>query len=411
MAIPPFVVPFVTGALTELQEQKRVSDEIAGSVVDNVSKHVLGVEIPAEKKLIKDQENLKNQYASRFSQKVATGMDAMGLFESGSERGLFDSVRITFGDKYSIDEIAKKIEGTSDEDFAKLASVSFIGDRKKALEDRAAHIDKVLGDTANIKDLLIDKKPTGIAKFIGEPLGRKDATTAEARLTQQLEGPTAPVTTTGVDAASILGLDKGTGKGYMSLEPNLKTSVFNSASIAYNRLEKNAATKRFRKNFTKDYNPEIHGPSEDMYGLMNYFQNYYLPQIQGIEYDGPNKVGKPLSAEEVSNLNKEASKGAPKKATAKVKPIEGEEFEYQGKIYTIPERFKGQSLPETVKRSIASQQDKFSFTGLDENNPQVQLAQDAINRARAAGNDDAVEAIKDQLRKDLRVSNLEGLIK
>ena len=33
----------------------------------------------------------------------------------------------------------------------------------------------------------------------------------------------------------------------MSLEPNLKTSVFNSASIAYNRLEKNAATKRFRK--------------------------------------------------------------------------------------------------------------------------------------------------------------------
>ena len=29
-------------------------------------------------------------------------MDAMGLFESGSERGLFDSVRITFGDKYSI---------------------------------------------------------------------------------------------------------------------------------------------------------------------------------------------------------------------------------------------------------------------------------------------------------------------
>ena len=36
-------------------------------------------------------------------------MDAMGLFESGSEEGLFDSVRITFGDKYSIDEIAKKL--------------------------------------------------------------------------------------------------------------------------------------------------------------------------------------------------------------------------------------------------------------------------------------------------------------
>ena len=36
-----FLTPFLTGALTELQEQKRVSDEIAASVVDNVSKHIL----------------------------------------------------------------------------------------------------------------------------------------------------------------------------------------------------------------------------------------------------------------------------------------------------------------------------------------------------------------------------------
>ena len=54
-----FLTPFLTGALTELQEQKRVSDEIAGSVVDNVSKHILGVEIPQEKAIIKAQEDLK----------------------------------------------------------------------------------------------------------------------------------------------------------------------------------------------------------------------------------------------------------------------------------------------------------------------------------------------------------------
>ena len=405
MAIPPFVVPFVTGALTELQEQKRVSDEIAGSVVDNVSKHVLGVEIPAERKLIKAQENLKNQYESRFGTKVASGMDAMGLFESGTEQGLFNSVRITFGDKYSIDEIAKKIDGTSDEDYAKLASVSFIGDRKKALEDRAAHIDKVLGDTANIKDLLIDKKPTGIAKFIGEPLGRKDATTAEARLTQELEGPTAPVTTTGVDAASILGLDKTTGANYSGLDVNERARLVNQARQVYSALEKNQASKRFKKNFSADYNPKIHGPSEDLYGFRNFYQNYYLPQEVGITYDLENKIESEAATKTIDKP------GVPKKVTPKVKAIKGEEFEYQGKIYTIPERFKGQSLPETLKRSIASQQDKFQFAGLNENNPRVQLAQDAINRARAAGNDDAVEAIKEQLRKDLRVSNLEGLIK
>jgi len=407
MAIPPFVVPFVTGALTELQEQKRVSDEIAGSVVDNVSKHVLGVEIPAEKKLIKAQEDLKNQYASRFGTKVASGMDAMGLFESGSEQGLFNSVRITFGDKYSIDEIAKKIDGTSDEDYAKLASVSFIGDRKKALEDRAAHIDKVLGDTANIKDLLIDKKPTGIAKFIGEPLGKKDETTAQARLTQELEGSTAPVTTTGVDAASILGLDKTTGANYSGLGVDERARLVNQANLIYNRLEKNQVSKRFKDNFSADYDPNkpFHGPSKELYGFRNSYQNYYLPQEVGISYDLENKIESEAATKTIEKP------GVPKKVTPEVKAIKGEEFEYQGKIYPIPPRFKGQSLPETVKRSIASQQDKFQFKGLDESNPQVQLAQEAINKARAVGNDDAVEAIKDQLRKDLRVSNLEGLIK
>lgn len=407
MAIPPFVVPFVTGALTELQEQKKVSDEIAGSVVDNVSKHVLGVEIPAEKKLIKAQESLKNQYESRFGTKVASGMDAMGLFESGTEQGLFNAVRITFGDKYSIDEIAKKIDGTSDEDYAKLASVSFIGDRKKALEDRTAHIDKVLGDITNIKDLLIDKKPTGIAKFIGEPLGRKDETTAEARLTQALEGPTAPVTTTGVDAASILGLDKTTGANYSGLGVDERARLVNQANLIYNRLEKNQVSKRFKDNFSADYDPDkpFHGPSKELYGFRNFYQNYYLPQEVGITYDLDNKIDSDAAIKTIEKP------GAPKKATPKVKAIKGEEFEYQGKIYTIPERFKGQFLPDTVKRSIASQQDKFQFAGLNENNPRVQLAQESINKARAAGNDDAVEAIKEQLRKDLKVSNLEGLIK
>ena len=322
----PFLVPFVTGALTELQEQKRVSDEIAGSVVDNVSKHVLGVEIPAERKLIKSQESLKNQYADRFGSKVAVGMDAMGLFETGTEEGLFKAVRITFGDKYSIDEIAKKIDATSDEDYSKLASKSFIGNRKKALEDRAAHIDKVLGDTANIKDLLIDKKPTGLAKFIGEPLGKGDEATAEARLTQELEGPAAPVTTTGVNAASILGLDKTTGANYSGLGVDERARLVNQANLIYSRLEKNQVSKRFKDNFSADYNPDkpFHGPSKELYGFRNFYQNYYLPQEVGITYDLENKINSDAA---IKTLDKP---GVPKKVTPKIKPIEGEEFEYQG---------------------------------------------------------------------------------
>ena len=83
-------------------------------------------------------------------------------------------------------------------------------------------------------------------------------------------------------------------------------------------------------------------------------------------------------------------------------------FNYQGKNYFIPERFKGQSLTEDIKKSIASQQENMGPT---ENDPRVMMAQNAINQARAQGDDDAVEAIKDQLRKDLGISNLSELIK
>lgn len=53
----------------------------------------------------------------------------------------------------------------------------------------------------------------------------------------------------------------------------------------------------------------------------------------------------------------------------------------------------------------------FKSPGRFEEDSRVNLAQDAINRARAAGDEQAVEAIKNQLRIDLGISNLGELIK
>tara|TARA_R100001480_G_scaffold12421_4_gene21227 strand:- start:239 stop:1138 length:900 start_codon:yes stop_codon:yes gene_type:complete len=52
----------------------------------------------------------------------------------------------------------------------------------------------------------------------------------------------------------------------------------------------------------------------------------------------------------------------------------------------------------------------FKSPGRFEEDSRVNLAQDAINRARAAGDEEAVEAIKQQLRTDLGISNLGELI-
>ena len=247
-----FLVPFATGALTELQRQKQVSDDIAASVVDNVSKHVLGVEIPQEKALIKAQEELKNTYAATYNQKVADGMDAMGLFDSGTEEGLANAIKIRFADKYNIGDIVSKIKSASDEDYNKLIQTSFIGTRKAALEDRGAYIDSVLKDTKNIKDLLIGEAPTGLARYIGEPLGKKDEATATARLTQAFEGPS-PQPSTPSDAAGLLGLDvAGKGDEVFDFNNVRHTSLANKAISAFNKEYYNDRLAEFVFSYDKD---------------------------------------------------------------------------------------------------------------------------------------------------------------
>ena len=247
-----FLVPFATGALTELQRQKQVSDEIAGSVVDNVSKHILGVEIPQEKALIKAQEDLKKTYAATYDQKVADGMDAMGLFDSGTEEGLANAIKIRFADKYNIGDIVNKIKSASDEDYNKLVQTSFIGTRKAALEDRGAYIDSVLKDTKNIKDLLIGEAPTGLARYIGEPLGKKDEATATARLTQAFEGPS-PQPSAPSDAAGLLGLDvAGKGDEVFDFNNVRHTSLANKAVSAFNKEYYNDPLAEFVFSYAKD---------------------------------------------------------------------------------------------------------------------------------------------------------------
>ena len=247
-----FLVPFATGALTELQRQKQVSDDIAASVVDNVSKHVLGVEIPQEKALIKAQEELKNTYAATYNQKVADGMDAMGLFDSGTEEGLANAIKIRFADKYNIGDIVSKIKSASDEDYNKLIQTSFIGTRKAALEDRGAYIDSVLKDTKNIKDLLIGEAPTGLARYIGEPLGKKDEATATARLTTAFEGPS-PQPSAPSDAAGLLGLDVA-GKGDETFDFNniRHTSLASKAVQAFNKEYYNDSLQDFVFSYDKN---------------------------------------------------------------------------------------------------------------------------------------------------------------
>ena len=290
-----FLVPFATGALTELQRQKQVSDDIAASVVDAVSQHVLGVEIPKEKALIKAQEDLKKKYASTYDQKVADGMDAMGLFDSGTEEGLARAIKIRFADKYNIGDIVNKINAAKPEDYNKLIQTSFIGSRKSALEDRSAHVDNILKDTKNIKDLLIGETPTGLARFIGEPLGKGDEAAATARLSTALEGPSVQPAQP-ADAASLLGLEVG-GKGaeifdfnnprhtqrLTQARQNFDKQFFNQQMGSFNfTFGKDDARKKTADFITSGYKEAVDGGYK--LGLVDYAREKYIDYILSSQF-------------------------------------------------------------------------------------------------------------------------------
>ena len=215
MAVP-FVVPFVTGLLREDLRQKQVYDKLAGDVVDNVSEYILGTEIPNETRLVKAQEELKKGIVAAHGQPVADAFDALELFADGTDVGLTKAIKLRFGDNYDISRLALDINNTYEnnkEGYEKLVQTSSIANRKAALTNRKAHVDKVLGDTRNIKDLLVgDEKPTGIARFVGAPLGERDTGIATKRLMEGLEGPEVTPTTPTASASDILGIETaGTG--------------------------------------------------------------------------------------------------------------------------------------------------------------------------------------------------------
>lgn len=115
--------------------------------------------------------------------------------------------------------------------------------------------------------------------------------------------------------------------------------------------ERRPTSNSFKRSYTQGYDAKnpAHGPSKEMYGFRKFFENEFL-RNKGITYD----LESPFTKKTVTG--------------------------------------------QTTNQNLTQDQ-------------RVAFAQDMINKARAVGNDEAVEAIKNQLRIDLGVTNLSELIK
>ena len=380
-----------TGYISEVVKDRERADKEKYENLQYAKRQYFEVDKPAFIKQEEVRENNYNIISGTLSPVYANYGDALGVTLNNESTKLF----------------LKQIKDKSNEEQYRIQS-SYIDRKKgriKSFNERTSEVRESLVNlpggpgSMNMMNYFFPNEgedPAEVGIGQGQATGTMDTQTAAAG-----DIPMMPM-------KSIMDIEGTTDVNLYSNRDD-KVSLENNARLLFFGTETRPTSGRLRDSYSQDYDPEIHGPSKEMYGFRKYFESEYLPR-KGITYDLPSVYNKKKAevndGQKFDSSNQQVDMGD---RTQQIQAIDtSTTFNYQGKNYFIPERFKGQSLTEDIKKSIASQQENMGPT---ENDPRVMMAQNAINQARAQGDDDAVEAIKDQLRKDLGISNLSELIK
>jgi len=380
-----------TGYISEVVKDRERADKEKYENLQYAKRQYFEVDKPAFIKQEEVRENNYNIISGTLSPVYANYGDALGVTLNNESTKLF----------------LKQIKDKSNEEQYRIQS-SYIDRKKgrvKSFDERTSEVRESLVNlpggpgSMNMMNYFFPNEgedPAEVGIGQGQATGTMDTQTAAAG-----DIPMMPM-------KSIMDIEGTTDVSLYSNRDD-KVSLENNARLLFFGTETRPTSGRLRDSYSADYDPEKHGPSKEMYGFRKYFENEYLPR-KGITYDLPQIYGqKKAQANDGQKFDSSNQQTDISDQAQQIQAIDtSTTFNYQGKNYFIPERFKGQSLTEDIKKSIASQQENMGPT---ENDPRVMMAQNAINQARAQGDDDAVEAIKDQLRKDLGISNLSELIK
>ena len=278
------LIPFAIGGLTELERQREITDRVAGDAVDLVSKQVLGVEIPSEQNLIKNQNAIRDQYEAQYGPEATTVLDAYGIFESGDEKMIAKKFESFLGatpvDKFVNN--AKNISTSDPKLYNQLISQSFIQKRQLKLEDRKTKIDKIMKNTPNIRDFIVkpeEERKGLLGAIVPTRLEQRDLPVATQRLMEatQSDTPEAIKTLALTDIRDKLGLVQAAATGWESLDYKEKQE-----------FEKNvrAKFKDFNQVYKSSYSvdPAIRNEYQDAkkQGYKKsindyYFDYYYFP--------------------------------------------------------------------------------------------------------------------------------------
>jgi hypothetical protein len=348
-----FARGFARGFLKQGLEEKAARDQAHAEMVKE-----LGAEFRQASKLFRQEEkDIQNRFNNIRSEK---GLP-MALYSS--YQGL---TKTDYGMKLALEAPKEFIDSIENFDF-------------QGYDFNSAKSQRLMNFADTNKDAIeLFKKNQGSDKFAEFYLGDIK--------------PKDQVTRPDLDLPAISSVPEVTGISAQEMRDYRK-----AAFAEFKAIEKDEFAKEFKENFAKDYDPNNpeHGPSKDLYGFRRYFNEFYLPEVIGAKTDTSMKT----QMQDVT--------GAQQTGETTTFSIDNT-FTFNGKLYNIPNQFKGQSIPEITKKAIASQQDKEAPT---KNNPNVLSAQRAIDIIKAQNpNDPRIEDIKRDLRLILGVTNLDGLI-
>jgi hypothetical protein len=214
-----FLVPFLTGGITQYLSDEDASDALKGNIIDNVSKKLYDEEIPQAEKEIKAIEKIKVGIRNNFGEGATKAFENMGFLDSGDERLALDSIR-----RY-LDNL-KDTTGTTEEAFkarvnklytdsqgvgteATKAATEFKNSfggaspldlRIQQLEDRKTKVNNLFNDRANIRDLIVSPSAPkeGIRGMLfGDRVTPGDVPGAMARITEATKVDTPDIDTAG----------------------------------------------------------------------------------------------------------------------------------------------------------------------------------------------------------------------
>ena len=221
-----FLVPFLTGGITQYLSDEDASDALKGNIIDNVSKKLYDEEIPQAEKEIRLIKDVRQAVDNQFGPGVSKAFENMGFFDSGDRTTTFNTIRQYLNDlkknrNVTEDQFKKQVNklykdsqgvGTVATEAAQQFKNQFGGAspldlRITQLEDRKAKVNALFSDRSNIRDLIVspDAPKEGIrGALFGDRVTPAGVPGAMARITEATKVDTPDVTTEDRDATKSI---------------------------------------------------------------------------------------------------------------------------------------------------------------------------------------------------------------